>query len=52
MAMTVYLEAIAPATTPERRKKIRQEFIAYCGLDTLATVRLWELLSGSPRTAL
>jgi len=51
MAMAAYTEAIAPETTPERREQLRQELIAYCGLDTLAMVRLWEFLSGSPRAA-
>jgi hypothetical protein len=52
MAMAAYIEAIAPATTPQRREQIRQELIAYCGLDTLAMVRVWEFLSGSPRAPL
>ncbi len=49
MSMTGYTQAIAPETTPQRREQIRQELNAYCGLDTLAMVRLWEFLSGSPR---
>jgi hypothetical protein len=49
MAMAAYLEAIAPETTPERREELRQQLLAYCGLDTLALVRVWEFLSGSPR---
>jgi hypothetical protein len=51
MAMAAYAKAIAPETTPQRREEIRQELIAYCGLDTLAMVRVWEFLSGSPRAA-
>ncbi len=46
------VEAIAPETAPQPRERIRQERIACCGLNTLALSRLWELLSGSPRTAL
>ena len=52
MAMAAYTEAIALETAPERREQIAKELIAYCGLDTLAMVRVWEFLSGSPRTAL
>jgi hypothetical protein len=52
MAMAAYTEAIAPETAPERREQIAKELIAYCALDTLAMVRVWEFLSGSPRTAL
>jgi hypothetical protein len=52
MAMAAYVEAIAPETAPKRREQIRQELIAYCGLDTLAMVRVWEFLSGGPRTGL
>jgi hypothetical protein len=51
MAMAAYAEAIRPETAPERREEIRQELIAYCGLDTLAMVRVWEFLSGSARGA-
>jgi Domain of unknown function(DUF2779) len=46
MAMAAYVEAIAPETVPERREQIRLELLAYCGLDTLAMVRLWEVLAG------
>jgi hypothetical protein len=49
MAMEAYARAIAPETTPEQREQIRQELIAYCGLDTLGMVRVWEFLSGSAR---
>jgi hypothetical protein len=51
MAMAAYVEAIAPATSPQRRDQLRQELIAYCGLDTLAMVRVWEFLSGRARVA-
>jgi hypothetical protein len=49
MAMQAYGEAIAPETAPQRCEQIRQELTAYCALDTLAMVRLWEFLSGRPR---
>ncbi len=49
MAMAAYVEAIAPETAAERREQIRQELNAYCGLDTLAMVRVWEFLSGRSR---
>jgi hypothetical protein len=42
---------MAPETPPERREQLRQELIAYCGLDTLAMVRVWEFLSGALRVA-
>jgi hypothetical protein len=50
MAMEAYVKAIAPDTVPDRREQLRRELIAYCGLDTLAMVRVWEFLSG-PRPA-
>ncbi len=52
MAMEAYVEAIAPGTAPERREQLREELLTYCALDTLAMVRLWEFLSGRPRTEL
>ena len=51
MAMAAYVDAIGPETTPERREQIHQELVAYCGLDTLTMVRVWEFLSGNPRAA-
>ena len=49
--MTAYAEAIAAATTPERHEEIAKELTAYCALDTLALVRVWEFLSGNSRAA-
>lgn len=43
MAVAAYREAIAPETTPERRAQIERELLAYCHLDTLALVRVWEV---------
>lgn len=46
MAMEAYLEAIHPDTTSERKAAIKQQLLAYCGLDTFAMVRLWQFLAG------
>lgn len=40
MAQQAYLELIQSGTTPERRDELRQGLLEYCGLDTLALVRL------------
>ena len=45
-AMEAYLEAISPGTTPERKAAIEQQLQAYCGLDTYAMVRMWQVLAG------
>lgn len=45
MAMAAYREAIAPATTPQRKAEIRDELLAYCSLDTRAMVAIWKKLS-------
>ena len=47
MAGEAYREAIAQETTPERRAEIERQLLAYCHLDTLAMVRLWEVFRGS-----
>ncbi|PVY91171.1 uncharacterized protein DUF2779 [Acidovorax sp. 99] len=47
MAMAAYLEAIAPATSPQRKALIRDELLAYCALDTLAMVEIWKKFSQS-----
>ncbi|MDR2195863.1 MAG: DUF2779 domain-containing protein [Gallionellaceae bacterium] len=46
MAMEAYLEAIAPETAEERRQEIEEQLLAYCGLDTWAMVRIWEVFKG------
>ncbi|MCB1093131.1 MAG: DUF2779 domain-containing protein, partial [Verrucomicrobiae bacterium] len=46
MAGEAYREAIAQETTPERRVEIEKQLLAYCHLDTLAMVRLWEVFRG------
>ena len=46
MAVEAFREAIAPETTEEQRAELERELLAYCHLDTLAMVRLWELFRG------
>src|SRR5690606_16961558 len=44
-----YLEAIDPATTPERRQALGRALRAYCRMDTEALVRLAHFLAaGAP----
>ncbi|MET0983742.1 MAG: DUF2779 domain-containing protein, partial [Telluria sp.] len=45
-AMHAFLEAIAPATDPARKRQIERQLLDYCHLDTLAMVRLWEFFCG------
>ncbi len=46
MAIDAYYEAIQPETTPARKAEIHNQLLAYCKLDTLAMVKLWEYLAG------
>lgn len=46
MAMDAYLEAISSETTSDRKVRIHQQLISYCGLDTYAMVRIWQFFSG------
>lgn len=46
MAMESFLEAIHPDTSTERKAEIEKQLLAYCGLDTYAMVRLWQVFSG------
>jgi Domain of unknown function(DUF2779) len=46
MAMEAYLEAIHPQTVPSRKSAIEQQLLNYCGLDTYAMVRLWQVFAG------
>jgi hypothetical protein len=46
MAQQACLELIEPGITPQRREELRQGLLAYCGLDTLALVRLVWYLEG------
>lgn len=45
-AQAAFLEAMNPGTTPESKAEIERQLLAYCALDTLAMVRLWEVFSG------
>jgi hypothetical protein len=45
-AQGAFLEAMAAETTPERKVDIERQLLAYCKLDTLAMVRLWEFFRG------
>lgn len=47
MAMTAFKEAIDTDCLPERKAEIEAQLQRYCGLDTLAMVRIWEFLRGS-----
>ena len=42
-----FREAIHPELDPVRRSEIESQLLAYCKLDTLAMVRLWEFFRGS-----
>lgn len=46
MAQAAYQEAIAAATTSERKAEIQQQLHEYCKLDTFAMVRMWETFAG------
>lgn len=45
-AQSAFLEAIHPQTDAARRDALRQQLLAYCGLDTYAMVRLWQVFAG------
>jgi hypothetical protein len=45
-AMEAFLEALQPETGEERRHELRQQLLAYCLLDTLGIVRLWQFFRG------
>ena len=42
MAMTAFKEAISADCLPERKAEVEAQLRRYCGLDTLAMVRIWE----------
>jgi hypothetical protein len=48
LAQVAYEEAIAPATSAERRETIRRNLLRYCERDTLAMVRLVEYFQQAP----
>jgi hypothetical protein len=45
-AQEAFLEAIALQTQSEKREALRTQLLAYCGLDTYAMVRLWQVFAG------
>jgi hypothetical protein len=45
-AVEAFREAIHPDTNPTRHSEIEAQLLAYCKLDTLAMVRLWEFFTG------
>lgn len=46
MAMNAYLEAISDHVPLKRKEEIERQLLAYCELDTLAMVRIWNVFSG------
>jgi hypothetical protein len=44
-----YLEAIDPATSPERKAELKQQLLRYCSFDTEAMVRLVQFLGSRIR---
>jgi len=44
-AMAAYFEAINSETQAARRADIRAQLLAYCGLDTYAMVKLWQVFA-------
>jgi hypothetical protein len=46
LAMDAFSEAVQPATSESRRQEIRNQLLAYCRLDTLGIVRLWQFFTG------
>jgi hypothetical protein len=45
MAMVAYLEAIQPDTPAARKAEIKKQLLDYCGLDTFAMVRIWQVFN-------
>lgn len=46
-AGAAYAEVIAPETPADRKSELETQMLAYCHLDTLALVRMWQVFSGS-----
>lgn len=46
LAMEAYASAIRPTIPPGRKAWLERALLAYCRLDTLAMVRLWQVLAG------
>ncbi|MFA5055599.1 MAG: DUF2779 domain-containing protein [Dehalococcoidia bacterium] len=49
MASLAYSEMIKPETSAKRRREIRKNLLAYCGRDTEAMVRLFQILDETRR---
>jgi len=49
-AQEAYRELIHPATTKGRKREVGRQLLEYCGLDTLAMVRVVEVLTGRELT--
>ena len=47
-AQVAYGEAVNPETSQDRKEEIYKQLWRYCRMDTFATVRLWQILSGNP----
>jgi hypothetical protein len=47
-AQRAYIELINPQTDATRSKALREALLRYCGLDTMAMVRIVQTLSGNP----
>jgi hypothetical protein len=45
-AQLAWFEAVAPGTTAERRRELREQLLRYCAHDTLALVRIAHFLEG------
>jgi hypothetical protein len=46
-AQRAYLRAIDPGTSVDERARLGRALLRYCDLDTLAMVRVWQVLSGA-----
>lgn len=44
-ASQAFAQALHPNTSPEMLDVLRRQLLAYCGLDTLAMVRVWEMFT-------
>lgn len=45
-AMSAFVEAIHPATAPDRKAALERQLLEYCKLDTYAMVRIWQVFAG------
>ncbi|WP_368655824.1 DUF2779 domain-containing protein [Methylomagnum ishizawai] len=47
MAQAAFQEILDPATTEDRRQALRRALLDYCGLDTLAMVKVARFFAGT-----